>query len=51
MNQLEVTIPDVLATTDLIAHREALAAAGTAIRLVLRIPAPLKPIADADDCR
>ena len=37
---------DVLTTTDLVAHRKALAAAGTAIKLVLRIPAPLKPIAD-----
>ncbi len=39
-------MPDVLTTSDLIAHRSALQAAGTAISLVLRIPAPLKPIAD-----
>ncbi len=39
-------MPEVLATTDLIAHSKALQAAGSAIRLVLRIPAPFKPIAD-----
>jgi len=33
-------------TTDLVAHSKALEAAGTAIRLVLRVPAPLKSIAD-----
>ncbi len=36
MNDLEVTMPDVLATSDLIAHRKALGASGTAIRLVGR---------------
>ncbi len=46
MNDPEVTMPDVLASTDLIAHRKALQAAGTAIKLVLRVPAPLKSIAD-----
>jgi four helix bundle protein len=46
MNHPEVTMPDVLTTSDLIAHRRALQAAGTTISLVLRIPAPLKPIAD-----
>ena len=35
-----------LANTGLIAHREALAAAGAAIKLVLRLPTPLKPICD-----
>ena len=39
-------MPETLANYDLIAHRKALAAAGTAIRLVMRVPAPLKPIAD-----
>jgi len=39
-------MPDPLANTGLTAHRKALAAAGTAIKLVMRIPAPLKPIAD-----
>ncbi len=46
MNDPEVTMPNILATSDLIAHRKALEAAGTAIKLVLRVPAPLKPIAD-----
>ncbi len=46
MNDPEVNMPDVLATSDLIAHRKALEAAGKAIKLVVRIPAPLKPIAD-----
>ena len=32
--------------TDLIAHTKALEAAGFAIKLVMRVPAPLKPIAD-----
>ena len=46
MNDPELNMLDVLVTADLIAHRKALEAAGTAIRLVVRIPAPLKPIAD-----
>jgi four helix bundle protein len=46
MNDPEVNMPDVLATSDLIAHRKALDAAGAAIKLVMRIPAPLKSIAD-----
>ena len=46
MNDPEVTMPDALAHTGLIAHRKALAAAGAAIRLVMRPPGPLKPIAD-----
>ena len=37
---------NALATTNLIAHEKALAAAGDAIALVLRVPAPLKSIAD-----
>ena len=37
---------DVPTPHTLIAHHTALAAAGTAIRLVRRVPAPLKPIAD-----
>ena len=32
--------------TNLIAHTKALEAAGFAIKLVMRVPAPLKPIAD-----
>ncbi len=46
MNDPEVTMSDALATSDLIAHRKALEGAGTAIQLVLRVPAPLKPIAE-----
>ena len=37
---------DALANTNLIAHEKALEAAGDAISLVLRVPAPLKSIAD-----
>ena len=37
---------NALANTNLIAHEKALAAAGDAIALVLRVPAPLKSIAD-----
>ena len=32
--------------TNLVAHEKALEAAGIAIKLVMRVPAPLKPIAD-----
>ena len=39
-------MPDAPPRHSLIAHDTALAAAGTAIRLVRRVPAPLKPIAD-----
>jgi len=39
-------MPNPVANTDLIAHQKALAAAGDAIALVLRVPAPLKSIAD-----
>ena len=46
MNDPEVTMCNALANTSLIAHEKALAAAGTAIALVMRVPAPLKPIAD-----
>jgi four helix bundle protein len=46
MNDPEVTMPRRRANTDLIAHHKALEAAGTAIKLVMRVPAPLKPIAD-----
>jgi four helix bundle protein len=37
---------NVLANTNLIAHEKALTAAGDAIALVLRVPAPLKSIAE-----
>ena len=39
-------MPDVPTPHTLIAHDTALAAAATAIRLVSRVPGPLKPIAD-----
>jgi hypothetical protein len=34
------------ANTNLMAHGKALEAAGTAIKLVMRVPAPMKPVAD-----
>jgi len=46
MNDPEVTMSNALVNTNLIAHEKALAAAGDAIALVLRVPAPLKSIAD-----
>jgi len=46
MNDPEVTMSNALANTNLIAHEKALEAAGDAITLVLRVPAPLKSIAD-----
>ena len=46
MNDPEVTMLDAPANTGLIAHRKALEAAGIAIKLVVRLPTPLKPIAD-----
>ena len=46
MNDPEVTMSNVLTNTNLIAHEKALEAAGDAITLVVRVPAPLKSIAD-----
>jgi hypothetical protein len=46
MNDPEVTMLDANAKPGLLVHRDALEAAGTAIKLVMRLPAPLKPIAD-----
>ena len=46
MNSPEVTMPDALASTNLAVLDKALEAAGAAITLVMRVPAPLKPIAD-----
>ncbi len=46
MNTPEVTMHDALPTTGLIAYRKALDAAGIAIELVLRVPAPLRSLAD-----
>jgi four helix bundle protein len=39
-------MPHAIATTRLIALDKAVAAAATAIALVMRVPAPLRPIAD-----
>ena len=46
MNDPEVTMSNALTNTNLIAHEKALEAAGDAITLVMRVPAPLKSIAD-----
>ena len=46
MNDLEMTMSNALSHTNLIAHEKALDAAGEAISLVMRIPTPLKSIAD-----
>jgi len=46
MNNQEVIMRSSLPTTGLIAHRKALEAAGIAISLVMRVPAPLKSLAD-----
>ena len=46
MNNPEVIMHDSLPATGLIAHDKALEAAGIAISLVMRVPAPLKGIAD-----
>ena len=46
MNDPEVTMRDALPSTGLIAHRKALEAASTAVKLVMRLPTPLKPITD-----
>ncbi len=46
MNNPEVTMHHPLPQTGLIAHRKALEAAGIAISLVMRVPAPLKSLPD-----
>jgi four helix bundle protein len=46
MNDPEVTMSNALTNTNLVAHEKALEAAGIAITLVMRVPAPLKSIAD-----
>jgi len=46
MNNQEVIMCNALLTTGLIAHHKALEAAGIAISIVMRVPAPLKSIAD-----
>ena len=46
MNDPEATMSNILTNTNLIAHEKALDAAGAAITLAMRVPAPLKSIAD-----
>jgi hypothetical protein len=46
MNDPEVTMSNALSHTNVIAHEKALEAAGDAITLVMRVPTPLKSIAD-----
>ncbi len=46
MNDPEVTMLNAIPSTGLAAHRLALEAAGAAIKLVMRLPAQLKPIGD-----
>ena len=46
MNDPEVTMSNALTPTNLVAHEKALEAAGIAITLVMRVPSPLKSIAD-----
>jgi four helix bundle protein len=46
MNDPEVIMLDALHTSNLIVHRRAIDAAGEALSLVVRVPAPLKSIAE-----
>ena len=46
MNDPEVTMSKAVGNTNLVAYTTALEAAGIAIKLVSRVPAPLKSIAD-----
>jgi len=46
MNNQEVIIRNPVQQPGLIAHRKALEAAGIAISLVIRVPSPLKSLAD-----
>ena len=46
MNDPEVTMSYAATNTNLVAYSKALEAAGIAIKLVMRVPAPLKSIAD-----
>jgi hypothetical protein len=48
MNDPEVIMLDAVGDSTLIAHRKALEAAALAITLVMRVPAPLRSL--ADDC-
>ena len=46
MNHPEVTMPSSTPANQLIAHSTALRAAGLALKLVSRVPAPLKTLAN-----
>ena len=46
MNDPEVTMPEAVSNPNLLAYTKALEAAGQAIQLVMKVPAPLKSIAD-----
>ena len=46
MNDQEVIMSNALPATNLIVYRKAIEAAGTAIALAMRVPAPLKSLAD-----
>ena len=46
MNDPEVTMSNAVPETKLVAHEKAVEAAGIAIALVMRVPAPLKSNAD-----
>jgi len=46
MNDPEVTMSNAVPNTNLVAQAKALEAAGIAIKLALRVPAPLRSIAD-----
>ncbi len=46
MNDLEEIMHDANHDSSLIAHRRALEAAGLSIRLVVRVPSPLRSLAD-----
>ncbi len=46
MNDPEVTMSKAVSNSNLVAYTKALEAAGIAIKLVSRVPAPLKSIAD-----
>ena len=46
VNETEVTMSKAVQETKLVAHEKAVEAAGIAIELVMRVPAPLKSIAD-----
>jgi len=46
MNDPEVTMSNATSHTNLVAYSRALEAAGLAIKLVSRVPAPLRSIAD-----